>query len=232
MTQPTLDLEDPLATADLLSSLAPAFHLAEGPDIIVLRSADGAAGVSVLLQNPYDTRLRTTIAVGRKDDTSLPNHITINLGPLEVGRLVIPLTFSKGTEAKIKVSGGYGRGSRIRAKGKGEWDLPGSALGVLGGLITGALTPVGHFSISRRGGDVDNPFLLPFEMPAGSANGRITYERLWSRAGVPPAEVTVVRRPEVGTIITTTGYVLAALGGLLAAIIASFIPRGGGGGCY
>jgi hypothetical protein len=227
--KPTVDLlEDPLATTDLLSSLAPAFHLAAGPDIIVLRSASGSAGVTVLLQNPYVAPLATTIAVGRKEDTALPDHITVTMGPLEVGRLVMPLRFKNGTEAKVKISCARQRESRTRAKGEGALDVPGSALGILGGLMTAALTPVGHFSVTRRGGDVANPFSLPFEMPSGSENGRITYERLWSPEGIPPAEVTVVRRPEVGTVITTTGYVLAVLGGLLAAIVAAFIPTGGG----
>lgn len=54
-----------------------------------------------------------------------------------------------------------------------------------------------------------------FEMPAGSTNGRITYERLWSSAGAPPADVAVVRRAEVGRVLTATGYGFAALGGAL-----------------
>ena len=210
-----IDLGDPHAKVDLISALGPAFHLAEGPDIIVLRSADGAAGVSVLLQNPYVAPLATTIAVGRKDDSSLPDHITVTLGPLEVGRLVIPLRVKEGTEAKVKISCERRRESRARAKGKGALDVPGSALGIFGGLVTLALTPVGHFSVTRKGGDVTNPFLLPFEMPAGSTNGRITYERLWSSAGAPAAGITVVRRPEVGRVLTATGYGLAALGGAL-----------------
>ena len=218
--KPTVDLlEDPLATTDLLSSLAPAFHLAAGPDIIVLRSANGAPGVSVLLQNPYVAPLATTIAVGRKDDTSLPDHITVTLGPLEVGRLVIPLRLKKGTEAKVKINCERQKQARTRAKGRGALDVPNSALGILGGLITLALTPVGHFSVARKGGDVTNPFSLPFEMAAGSETGRITYERLWSPAGVPPPEVRVVRRPEVGRVLTPAGYLFAAVGGAFAGVL-------------
>jgi hypothetical protein len=218
--KPTVDLlEDPLATTDLLSSLAPAFHLAAGPDIIVLRSANGSAGVTVLLQNPYAAPLATTIAVGRKDDTSLPDHIAITLAPLEVGRLAIPLRFKEGTEAKVNISCERQRQSRARAKGRGALDVPDSALGILGGLLTLALTPVGHFSVTRKGGDVTNPFSLPFEMAAGAETGRITYERLWSPAGVPPPEVKVVRRPEAGRVLTAPGYVLAASGGALGALL-------------
>jgi hypothetical protein len=106
-------------------------------------------------------------------------------------------------------------------------DVPSSALGILGGLMTLALTPVGHFSFTRKGGDVTNPFSLPFEMAAGSETGRITYERLWSPAGVPSPEVKVVRRPEVGRVLTAAGYVLAGLGGALGGVplgIAMFLP--------
>jgi hypothetical protein len=220
-----IDLEDPLAKSDLLSSIGPAFHLAAGPDVIVLRSADGAAGVTVLLQNPFATDLVTTIAVGRKSDIWLRDSITVRLRPLEVGRLVVPLRFAKGTEAKVEIRG-FQRGQRIRAKGEGKLDLSRSALGILGGLITGALTPVGHFAITRRGGDVGNPLSLPFETSGGLANGRTSYDRLWSPAAFPPAEVTVVRRREVGKVITTTGYVLACAGGVLMAILAAIIFGG------
>jgi hypothetical protein len=130
----------------------------------------------------------------------------------------MPLRFKNGTEAKVKISCARQRESRTRAKGEGALDVPASALGILGGLMTAALTPVGHFSVTRRGGDVANPFSLPFEMPSGSADGRTTYERLWSPTGVPPADVVVVRRSEVGRVLTATGYVLAAIGGPLPAV--------------
>jgi hypothetical protein len=214
-----------MAKSDVLSSLGPAFHLAAGPDVIVVRSADGAAGITVLLQNPFATDLVITIAVGRKSDIWLRDSMTVRLRPLEVGRLVVPLRFEKGTEAKIEIHG-FQRGKRVRAKGEGQLDLPRSALGILGGLVTGALTPVGHFSVTRRGGDVGNPFSLPFEMSGGLANGQTTYESLWAPAGFRPADVAVIRRREVGKVITTTGYVLACTGGVIMAMLAAIMFGG------
>jgi hypothetical protein len=125
-----------------------------------------------------------------------------------------------GTEFEVTVLSEGATGPRLREAGASKLDLPHSALGILGGVVTLALTPVGHFSVTRKGGDVPNPFTAKWRLASKVAPFPVArYERLWAPADAGPQGVGYVRRvTSRGHELTVVGYVVAALAAILVAM--------------
>jgi hypothetical protein len=207
---------------DLLASIAPPFHQLGGVDMVVSKVADGGRGVTLLLQNPYGSPVAVRVAVSRgfsqhKDVVEAP------LSPLEVAVLTIPVMHRAGTEIGVSVSSEGAAGPRLREAGASKLDLPRSALGILGGVATLALTPVGHFSVTRQGGDVPNPFTAKWELGSRVAPKPLArYERLWAPADAGSQSVGHVKRVAArGHELTVVGYVVAFIVAIMAAGIAA-----------
>jgi hypothetical protein len=206
---------------DLLASIAPPFHQRGGVDMLVSKVADGGRGVTLLLQNPYGSPVVVRVTV-RPELARHKDVVEASLSPLETAVLTVPVMLRAGTEIEVMVSSEGAAGPRLREAGASKLDLPHSALGILGGLATLALTPVGHFSVTRRGGDVPNPFTAKWELESKVAPASLArYERLWAPADAGPQSVGYVRRVTArGHELTVVGYVVAAI----AAIIAATFP--------
>jgi hypothetical protein len=128
-----------------------------------------------------------------------------------------------GTEVGVVVSSEGAAGPRLREAGASKLDLPFSALGILGGVATLALTPVGHFSVTRQGGDVPNPFTAKWELGSKVAPIPLArYERLWAPAGAGPQSVGRVTRVAARDHeLTAAGWVVAFIVAIMAAGIAA-----------
>jgi hypothetical protein len=207
---------------DLLSSIAPPFHQSGGVDMLVSKVADGGRGVTLLLQNPYGSPVVARVTVSR-GSSQHKDVVEASLSPLEVAVLTIPLMHRAGTEVGVVVSSEGAAGPRLREAGASKLDLPFSALGILGGVATLALTPVGHFSVTRQGGDVPNPFTAKWELGSKVAPIPLArYERLWAPAGAGPQSVGRVTRVAARDHeLTAAGWVVAFIVAIMAAGIAA-----------
>ena len=206
---------------DLLASIAPPFHQMGGVDMLVSKVADGGPGATILLQNPYGSPVVVRVTIGR-EFSQHKDVVEASLSPLEVAVLTLPVALRAGTDIAVIVSSEGAAGPRLREAGTSKLDLPRSALGILGGLATLALTPVGHFSVTRQGGDVPNPFTAKWELESKrDLSPPARYERLWAPADVGPQGVGHVRRIAAGGHeLTVVGYAVAFIMGMLAAGLA------------
>lgn len=202
---------------DLLASIAPPLHQLGGVDMLVSKAADGGRGVTLLLQNPYGSPLVVQVTIHR-------DVIQASLSPLEVAILTIPVVHrGAGSEIGLSVSSGNAAGPRLREAGASKVDLPHSALGILGGLATLALTPVGHFSVTRQGGDVPNPFTAKLELQSRVTPTPLArYERQWAPADAGPQTVGLVKRDAATSHeLTAAGYVVAFIVAMMSAGMAA-----------
>jgi hypothetical protein len=184
-----------LSTADVLAALAPPLHLRDGPDVILLRATrDGGAGFTALLQNPYDAPLAVNFSIVA-DREALPDRITVDLGPLEVGILSVPVVSGGQVEVAMAGTPEDRHASRIRAKSEGRIDATGTVKRLLSGIGELAVLGVGRFGVVYRGGDVEQPLKADWSITEPLGLPVIEYERLWAPSAEPPVHFLVERTP-------------------------------------
>jgi hypothetical protein len=211
--------DDPWYTANLLATLGPTFEFAPSLDVVVSLTAGPFVGLTVLLQNACAERLGIEVRLMDADHSSALDWIRVGLAPLEVGALVMPCAVPPDRE--IKVSFAYWakpRSPRVRQEPTQSYDVLRTLGGVAMGLVTAALTPVGHFSTTRRGGRITGP--LSGRLRSARPGGRIEYGRIWAPPGSPETTAEIHRRQDAGGYaITSAGEWAIGCGASLAAML-------------
>lgn len=180
------------ARDNVIGLIEPPLQLRGGPDVIALADADGGAGLTILIQNPYEVAM--TFAVGVRDKEAVSSEddaVWVEMTPLEIGALVVPLDVEPHRDVEVRLGGGpRGGHERVRPTVAGQLNRGETLMGVLGGLGQAFVFGFGRLRFVRTGGEVDNPFqtTLEFKRPR-SGSATVQYQRLWAQPGAGPAEM-------------------------------------------
>ena len=190
-TDPSVEMDAAMASADLLGQIAPPLRIRGGPDFILFERAPGptpVAGATLWLQNPTNApmEVRAWIAFDSAPaKVAVPDRFVGTLAPLRGGRARCPgVDHVQGAvRAQVRSDGPLG-GSQGPSDHAGHLDREATAKGILFGLAGVALTGVGHFRVTHVGGDVGSGFSASWDF-SGADPAIVGAEATWTRVWAP-----------------------------------------------
>lgn len=217
------------AKDNVIGLIQPPLTLKDGPDVIAVTEVDGGAGLTILVQNPYEASILFAVGIQDKESTASDDDaLALELTPLEIGVLVVPLEVEPNRDTEIRLGGGPGsEQSRLRPVVASHLAKGETLKGVLGGLGQAFIFGFGRMRLVWTGGEVANPFKTTVQFGVRRIDtATVRYERFWARPDAQPPDLQY-RRHEGAIGWSNRAYYLgfagAAAGGFLGAWIGSLI---------
>lgn len=187
--------------------------------MVLDRADEGEPGLTIWLQNPYRTPATVIAGLAARDEFRFSDRLAVTLGPLEIGRLSIPLQQTEDLELQVS-SQVAGSAVRVRSLEPSNIQLGETLRSVAGALAAAMTLGVGRYSIHRTGGLVQQPakFELPFAGGRWVARQPVKYERVFQCEPSDPPLLYYGRSKRRKNTYAGWGLVLAwaiaAVGGL------------------
>lgn len=215
-----------LAQANVLARLGIPTQLEDGVDIVVGRHEGAQAGVTLWVQNPYDSDASVTAAIGPAvGGSGGADILRLHIAALEIGRLVIPLRQTEELVLAVTSRVAFGKQDRVRSLEPSEVVWGRTAGSVALGIAAAMALGVGRYSVYRRGGIAKQPasFNIPWSGSDWLPAEPVRYERLYAQTGSRESYLefqksarneSAVRGPGILLIWAATG--IAGLVGFMA----------------